>query len=92
MDVRPLRRDARRRLSDPAERPEWGGPKAVPISYGTAGLGSLRELLAGSARKTAADGQWHRTRVERGSVVATFGPPNPSAAVPVTGAVSVKRA
>ena len=60
MYVRPLRRDARRRLSDPVERPEWGDPKAVPMSYGTAELRSLRELFATLPDCRRGQGRKHR--------------------------------
>ena len=42
MYMRPLRPDARRRLADAADRPEWGSPKARPASWRTEELRSLR--------------------------------------------------
>ena len=45
MFVRPLRRDAPRRLADPADRPEWSC-RAVPVRYARTELRSLRDLFA----------------------------------------------
>ena len=45
MHVRPLRRDARRRLADPADRPEWAC-RATPVRYAPSELRSLREVFA----------------------------------------------
>ena len=45
MFVRPLRRDARERLSDPADREEWSC-RATPVRYTRVELRSLRGLFA----------------------------------------------
>ena len=46
MYVRPLRPDARERLADAEERPEWGSPKEWSASWRTDELRSLRDLFA----------------------------------------------
>ena len=60
MYVRPLRRDARRRLADPAERAEWGSPKAGPASWRTEELRSLRDLFAELPDCRRGQGKKHR--------------------------------
>ncbi len=60
MRVRPLRPDARRRLSDPTERPEWGAPKAVAMPYGKAELRSLRDVFAELPDCRRGQGRKHR--------------------------------
>ena len=59
MWVRALRRDARRRLSDPADRPEWACP-AVPVRYTRAELRSLRDLFAEVPDPRRGQGRKHR--------------------------------
>ena len=60
MRVRPLRPDARRRLSDPTERPEWGAPKAVAMPYGKAEPRSLRDVFAELPDCRRGQGRKHR--------------------------------
>ncbi len=60
MYVRPLRRDARRRLADAAERPEWGSPKAWSASWRTEELRSLRDLFAELPDCRRGQGRKHR--------------------------------
>ena len=45
MFVRALRPDARERLADPADRPEWAC-RAVPVRYAPSDLRSLRDVFA----------------------------------------------
>jgi len=59
MWVRALRRDARRRLSDPADRPEWSCP-AVPVRYTRAELRSLRDLFGEVPDHRRGQGRKHR--------------------------------
>ena len=59
MYVRALRRDARRRLADPADRPEWACP-AVPVRYTRAELRSLRDLFAEVPDFRRGQGRKHR--------------------------------
>ena len=59
MLVRPLRPDARARLSDPADRAEWSCP-AVPVRYAKAELRSLRELFAAVPDARRGQGRKHR--------------------------------
>ena len=59
MWVRALRRDARRRLSDPADRPEWSCP-AVPVRYTRAELRSLRDLFGEVPDARRGQGRKHR--------------------------------
>ena len=59
MYARPLRRDAPRRLADPADRPEWSC-RAVPVRYTRAELRSLRELFAAVPDARRGQGRKHR--------------------------------
>ncbi len=59
MYVRVLRRDARRRLADPADRPEWSC-RAVPVRYTRAELRSLRDLFAEVPDARRGQGRKHR--------------------------------
>ena len=60
MYVRPLRRDARRRLADAADRPEWGSSKARSASWRTEELRSLRSLFAELPDCRRGQGRKHR--------------------------------
>ena len=60
MYVRPLRADARRRLADAEERPEWGSPKARASSWRTDELRSLRDLFAELPDCRRGQGKMHR--------------------------------
>ncbi len=57
--VRPLRPHARKRLSDPADRPEWAC-RAVPARYAKAELRSLRDLFAAVPDACRGQGRKHR--------------------------------
>ena len=59
MYVTALRRDARQRLSDPADRPEWVC-RAVPVRYTVAELRSLRESFAQVLDCRRGQGRKHR--------------------------------
>ena len=59
MYVRALRADARRRLADPADRPEWSC-RAVPVRYAGAELRSLRDLFAAVPDARRGQGRKHR--------------------------------
>ena len=59
MLVRRLRPDARERLADPADRPEWVC-RAVPVRYARAELRSLRELFAAMPDARRGQGRKHR--------------------------------
>ncbi len=59
MYVRVLRRDARGRLADPADRPEWSC-RAVPVRYTRAELRSLRDLFAEVPDARRGQGRKHR--------------------------------
>ena len=59
MFVRALRRDARRRLADPADRPEWSC-RSVPVRYTRAELRSLRDLFAAVPDARRGQGRKHR--------------------------------
>ncbi len=59
MFVRPLRADARERLADPADRPEWSC-RAVPVRYARGELRSLRELFARVPDARRGQGRKHR--------------------------------
>ena len=59
MLVRALRPDARERLADPADRPEWTC-RAVPVRYAPAELRSLREVFAGLPDSRRGQGRKHR--------------------------------
>ena len=59
MFVRPLRRDARRRLADPADRAEWTC-RATPVRYAPAQLRSLRDVFAGLPDSRRGQGRKHR--------------------------------
>ena len=59
MFVRALRRDARARLADPADRPEWACP-AVPVRYTRAELRSLRDLFREAPDARRGQGRKHR--------------------------------
>ena len=59
MFVRPLRRDARRRLADPADRAEWTC-RATPVRYAPAELRSLRDVFAGLPDSRRGQGRKHR--------------------------------
>ncbi len=58
MFVRPLRRDARRRLADPADRAEWTC-RATPVRYAPAQLRSLREVFAALPDSRRGQGRKH---------------------------------
>ena len=58
MLVRPLRRDARRRLADPADRPEWAC-RATPVRYAPSELRSLREVFAALPDSRRGQGRKH---------------------------------
>ncbi len=59
MFVRALRRDARERLADPADRPEWTC-RAVPVRYAPSELRSLRDVFAGLPDCRRGQGRKHR--------------------------------
>ena len=59
MLLRPLRRDARRRLADPRDRPEWTC-RATPVRYAKAELRSLREVFAQLPDCRRGQGRKHR--------------------------------
>ena len=59
MFVRPLRRDARGRLADPADRAEWTC-RATPVRYAPAELRSLRDVFAGLPDSRRGQGRKHR--------------------------------
>ena len=59
MFVRPLRPDARARLADPADRPEWSC-RATKVSYTRQELRSLRELFAAMPDCRRGQGRKHR--------------------------------
>ena len=59
MFVRPLRADARERLADPADRPEWSC-RAVPVRYARGELRSLRDLFAAVPDARRGQGRKHR--------------------------------
>ena len=59
MFVRPLRPDARARLSDPADRPEWAC-RATPLRYSKAELRSLRGEFARLPDCRRGQGRKHR--------------------------------
>ena len=59
MFVRALRRDARARLADPADRPEWACP-AVPVRYPRTELRSLRHLFREAPDARRGQGRKHR--------------------------------
>ena len=58
MHVRPLRRDARRRLADPSDRPEWTC-RATPVRYAPSELRSLREVFAALPDSRRGQGRKH---------------------------------
>ena len=57
--MRPLRPDARARLADPADRPEWSC-RATKVSYTRQELRSLRELFAAMPDCRRGQGRKHR--------------------------------
>ena len=59
MFVRPLRADARTRLADPADRPEWAC-RATPVRYTHEELRSLRGLFAEVPDSRRGQGRKHR--------------------------------
>ena len=59
MFVRALRPDARGRLADPADRPEWAC-RAVPVRYAPSELRSLRDVFAGLPDSRRGQGRKHR--------------------------------
>ena len=59
MFVRALRPDARARLADPADRPEWAC-RAVPVRYARGELRSLRDLFAEVPDARRGQGRKHR--------------------------------
>ena len=59
MFVRPLRADARPRLADPADRPEWAC-RATPVRYTREELRSLRGLFAEVPDSRRGQGRKHR--------------------------------
>lgn len=59
MFARLLRLDARRRLADPADRPEWSC-RATPVRYTPAELRSLREVFAELPDSRRGQGRKHR--------------------------------
>ena len=59
MFVRTLRRDARRRLADPADRAEWSC-RATPVRYAASQLRSLRDVFAGLPDSRRGQGRKHR--------------------------------
>ena len=59
MYVQPLRRDTRRRLADPVDRPEWAC-RATPVRYATAELRSLRDGFAALPDSRRGQGRKHR--------------------------------
>ena len=58
MYVRPLRRDARRRLADPADRAEWAC-RATPVRYAPTELRSLRDVFAALPDSRRGQGRKH---------------------------------
>ena len=58
MFVRPLRRDARARLADPADRAAWAC-RATPVNYTKAELCSLRDLFAALPDARRGQGRKH---------------------------------
>ena len=56
--MRPLRRDARRRLADPSDRPEWTC-RATPVRYAPSELRSLREVFAALPDSRRGQGRKH---------------------------------
>ena len=59
MFVRALRRDARRRLADPVDRPEWAC-RATPVRYAPTELRSLRDGFAALPDSRRGQGRKHR--------------------------------
>ncbi len=59
MFVRALRPDARERLADPADRPEWTC-RAVPVRHAPSELRSLRDVFAGLPDCRRGQGRKHR--------------------------------
>ena len=65
MFVRALRRDARRRLADPVDRPEWAC-RATPVRYAPTELRSLRDGFA--ALPDSLTGPWRGIGRRRAAV------------------------